>query len=139
MLSYILRGKGQARYDVKCVYYRGREGFNVLSKNLKGRKLDRYDRMWWRLISLFNVHLKHVYDILIIKKKMKVREVESGRQDLLELRIKNGNSCTCVYVGRPRSVQKIALTVKISIQLLGFLEIKIWERETIHGCFKQLH
>lgn len=51
----------------------------MLSKNLKGRKLDRYDRMWWRLISLFNVHLKHVYDILIIKKKMKVREVESGR------------------------------------------------------------
>lgn len=70
---------------------------------------------------------------------MKVREVESGRQDLLELRIKNGNSCTYVYVGRPRSVQKSALKVKISIQLLGFLEIKIWERETIHGCFKQLH
>lgn len=70
---------------------------------------------------------------------MKVREVESGRQDLLELRIKNGNSCTCVYVGRPRSMQKSALTMKISIQLLGFLEIKIWERETIHGWFKQLH
>lgn len=76
----------------------------MLSLNLRGRGLDRYDRMWWRLISLFNVHLKHVYDILIIKNKMKVREVESGRQDLLELRIKNGNSCTCVYVGRPRSM-----------------------------------
>lgn len=65
--------------------------------------------------------------------------MESGRQDLLELRIKNGNSCTCVYVGRPRSMQKSALKVKILIQLLGFLEIKIWERETIHGWFKQLH
>lgn len=70
---------------------------------------------------------------------MKVREVESGRQDLLELRIKNGNSCTCVYVGRPRSMLEECIKGEDSIQLLGFLEIKIWERETIHGCFKQLH